>query len=114
MTPDEIMSGMRKKNQALSMKNDELIELAEKKAQAERDYNIAIAKQVLELKQDGQSVTLIPTLAKGDSIVAELKYKADVADAVYGACREKIKDLRTAVDTYRTLLSWLKAELESR
>jgi len=111
MNPQNIMDGMKEKNRMLSSKNDELTELSEKKAAAERNYKIAYAKEVVNLKIEKESVTLIPAIAKGDAAVAELCYQADIADGVYRACVEKIKDLRTQIDSYRSLLAWLKAEM---
>lgn len=111
MNPQSLMDGMKEKNRMLSMKNEELAELSEKKAAAERDFNIAYAKEVMKLKLKDEKITLIPSLAKGDKVVAELKYKADIAEGVYRACMEKIKDLRTQIDSYRSLLAYLKAEL---
>ena len=105
------MDGMAEKNRVLSIKNEELAELSEKKAAAERDYLVMYAKRVMDYKLEGEKITLIPFLAKGDKVVAELKYKADIAEGVYRACIEKIKDLRTQIDSYRSLLSFLKAEL---
>lgn len=112
LTPNQIMTGMAEKNRQLSMKNTELGELSEKKAAAERDYNIAFAKEIMNLKLEDEKVTLIQNLAKGDKTVAELKYKADIADGVYRACTEKIRDIRTSIDTYRSILSFLKEELQ--
>ena len=114
MSPDEIMKGMAEKNRMLSQKNDEYTELVEKRAQAERAYNIAFATHMLALKAEGQSITLIPPLVKGDRVVADLKYGLDVATGVEKACLEAIKNLRGAIDTYRSLLAWMKAELTAQ
>ena len=114
LTPSEIMDGMARKNLMLSQKNDEYLELSEKRAQAERIYNVALAACVINLKQEGFSITLINTMAKGDKHVAECKYKYDVAYGVERACLEAIKNLRGAVDTYRSLLAWLKAEMTAQ
>jgi hypothetical protein len=114
MTPPEIMNGLKAKNRLLTAKNDEYIELAEKKAQAERDYNVAVRTKTMELRSADEKITLIPTLVKGDSTVAKLKFDLDVATAVERACLESIKDIRSQIDTYRSLLSWLKAELQSQ
>lgn len=110
MTPSEMMKGMQEKNRLLTSKNDEYITLSESCADAKRNYGIALAKKILELKLDNQPATLILQLAKGDSIVAETRYKRDVAKGVMDACRESIKDIRTAIDTYRSLLTWLREE----
>ena len=111
MTPQEIMDGMANKNRQLTMKNAEYMELSEKMAQAKRDYAIAKANRTLELKAEGHSVTLIPTLVAGCRVVADYCYKADVAEGVYRACFESIKDIRSAIDSYRSLLTWMREEL---
>ena len=112
MTPQQIMDGMAEKNRMLSTKNDELSELYKKYAEAEREYNIAYAKKVTSLRMDGEPITLAKDLAKGDKVVSDLFYNMRIAEGVLNACREKIKDLRSSIDTYRSLLSWLKAEFE--
>ena len=114
MTPAAIMNGLADKNRLLTAKNQEYIDLAEKKAQAERDYNIKVRVETMDLRSSGEPVTIIPTLVKGVVIVANLKFDLDVASAVERACLESIKDLRSQIDTYRSLLSWLKAELQSQ
>lgn len=111
MTPDEIMKGIQEKNRMLTIKNSEYAVLVEKRASAERDYQIALATTITKMKIDGQAATLIPNLAKGDRIVSDLKYKFDVAEGIERACLESIKDIRSAIDSYRSLLAWNKAEL---
>jgi len=110
--PASIMKGMSQKNLLLQSKNDELLVLSEKRAQAERDYNVAVAKKTLQLKADGHAISLITTVCKGDKIVSDLKYDCDVADGVYRACQESLRDIRSAIDCYRSMLSFLKEELQ--
>lgn len=114
MTPGEIMDGLKVKNRLLTAKNDEYMILAEKKAQAEREHSVEVRIKTLKIRSDGDPVTLVPTLVKGDGTVAKLKFDLDVASAVERACLESIKDIRSQIDTYRSLLSWLKAELQSQ
>ena len=109
--PQEIINGMSKKNLLLQVKNEELLILSEKKAQAERAYSIAMASQILFYKELGHPVTLIPSLCKGNKVVADLKYGLDVAEGVLRACQESMRDIRSAIDTYRSILSWMKEEL---
>ena len=47
--PQEIINGMSRKNLLLQSKNEELLILSEKKAQAERNYNVAFAKEMLQI-----------------------------------------------------------------
>jgi len=114
LTPAEIMDGMKKKNLMLTQKNDEYLDLVEKRAQAERAYAIAVAEKTIQLKTEGYSITLINTLVRGDKTVAKLKYEYDVAEGVEKACLNVIKNLRSAIDTYRSLLAWLKAEMTNQ
>ena len=110
--PEEIVAGMSQKNLLLQAKNTELLQLSEKRAQAERDYNVAFAIETLKLKNEGMSITLINTLVKGNGRVADLKLKYEVADGVHRANIESLKDIRTAIDCYRSILSWMKEELQ--
>ena len=109
ITPDEIIRGMADKNRMLTQKNEEYVELSEKRAQAERAYSIAVAKETLKQKAEGQSITIIDKVVKGS--VADLKYTLDASEGVLKACLNSIKALTIAIDTYRSLLTWLRAEM---
>lgn len=112
MQVPQIIEGMTKKNRELQMKVDELESLAESMAQAEREYKMMYAKRLLELKGEGTPMAIITDVARGDKVVAELKFKADVQQAVFNACRERIRSINAAIDTYRSILSWNKMEYE--
>ena len=109
ISPQQIIDGMADKNRMLTQKNDEYIELSEKRAQAERAYSMAVAKETLKQKAEGQSITIIDKVVKGN--VADLKYELDVAEGVLKACLNSIKAITIGIDTYRSLLAWQKAEL---
>jgi hypothetical protein len=108
---DELISGAKEKNRQLRMKVEELSGLAESMANSERDYNVAYAQKLLALKLEGCAATMSKELAKGDKGVADLLFKFRVAEAMLDACRKNIYALNTAIDTYRSLLSWEKAEM---
>ena len=114
MTPAQIMAGLTKQNQRLTAKNDEYQELISKRAEAERVYNIAVAEKTIALRMSDTPVTIIDKQVKGDKAIARLKYDFDVAQGVEKACLLAIKTSMSAIDTYRSLLSWLKAELQSQ
>ena len=113
MTPAEIMAGMAEKNRMLTSKNDEYVDLAEIAAQKERDYQIALSQRIVDLRAKDTPVTILKDIAKGGG-VAKLKFEMDMANAVAKACLNSIKILTSQIDTYRSLLSWLKAELQSQ
>ncbi len=111
MTPQEIINGMAEKNRMLTLKNEEYKNLVERHAGAKMEYNIALAQTMLRLKLEKHSATLIPKLAAGDHAVAKLCYQMDIAEGMANACRESIKDIREAIGTYRSILTWQRAEM---
>lgn len=59
-------------------------------AQAEKDYKIKVREEVLKLRDDGMAVTLIAQIIYGIPSVADLRFKRDVAEAIYKANQESI------------------------
>lgn len=113
LTPVQIETQLKKSGQALMFKNDELKELGVKKAEAEKSYRVELAKKQLELRANNFPATLINDLARGDKLVAKLKFERDVAVSMYEACREKIKDLREEIGIMRSLSASQRAEYEN-
>ena len=58
-------------------------------ANAEKDLNIAVAKETLYLKEEGQSVTIISKLVKGKTALLQLD--RDIAEVLYKTANEKIQ-----------------------
>ena len=108
--PYEIMARMEETNDKLSMKIDELSDLVQNMANAEREYNMAYARKLLTLKSEGCAVTTAKELAKGDKFVADQLFQFRVSEGVYDACKKKIASLNTSIDTDRSFLSWRKQE----
>lgn len=111
MTPNQLIDVIGQKNRELTKANDEYIGLANKKADAERKFNVALAKRTLQLRAAGIPATLIPSLAKGDEAVAAMKFEADVADEILKAQKMKCSELASAIDSARSLLTWMREEL---
>lgn len=111
LTPQQIIDGLQEKNRLLTAKNEEYASLAQKRAEAEYAYSIIKTRKMIEHRADGCSVSLITDLIKGDKEVARAKMDMDIADGVLKACRTSIQSLLSAIDTYRSLLSFLKEEM---
>lgn len=109
--PQSLIKGIQAQNRNLSLKNEDLQKFSQVAAEKKRDYRIVKAQKILELKSEGQSVTIIKDICNGDKIVAEARFQFDVADGIYKACKESIFDIRASIDSYRSLLAWLKVEL---
>ena len=114
MTPSEIIKGLEKKNRALTAKNDESEGIIEARAQAEKDYNMANSEKTIEAALAGEKVTLIKTIVDGNPSVARLKMEFEIKKGVEKAHWKSIDILISQIDTYRSLLSWLKAEMQSQ
>ena len=114
MTPADIIAGLEKKNRALTVKNDESGDIVETRAQAERDYNTATSEKTIEAALAGESVTLIKTIVAGNPTVAKLKMEFEIIKGIEKAHWKQIDILMSQIDTYRSLLSWLKAEMQSQ
>jgi hypothetical protein len=53
--------------------------------EAERAYRMALAKEIVKLRVEGQPVTIVQDLARGAKHVADLRYYRDVAKGVQEA-----------------------------
>ena len=67
-----------------------LKERGQDKALAERDYRVAMAKEMLILREKGTPVTIINDLVRGKEEIAELKLKRDVAETLYESVMQAI------------------------
>ena len=100
----QITNEMIKVNDRLNRAIIELNKLAKSKAESERDYRMALAKEYLRLKSEGTSVTLIPDLAKGK--IADLLFERDASDAQFTAVRESISAIQTQASLLQSILKY--------
>lgn len=68
------------------------------KAKAERDYRVALAKKMLELRAEGTPVTIISDLCRGNEKIAELKMKRDIAESLYNSNMQAIYNYKLNID----------------
>lgn len=80
---------------SLTRAYDNGIEAAEKT----RNYRILLAKKILELKADGQAISIIDKIAKGDEAVAEAEFEMNVAEVKYKASNENIMAQKKLYDS---------------
>ena len=59
-------------------------------ATAERDYKIALAKQILLFKAEGKPATLILNLCYGTNEIANLRMNRDIAEVMLKSAHEAI------------------------
>ena len=109
--PQTIMDRMTELNVELSKRNSELHDLAEKVAENEKTYKILVAEETLEQKRKGLPITIIKDVVNGNRAVAEARKDLYIAEAVYKIASEKMRDIRSHIDTLRSFLTWLRMEL---
>lgn len=71
---------------SLSRAYDNGIDMAEKT----RTYRILLAQKILSLKAEGQAVSIIDKIAKGDEAVANAEFEMMAAEVSYKASNENI------------------------
>lgn len=101
---------MERDKQVLSAKNAELIRYSEQRAEAEKVYNTAMAQKILKMRSQGESISIIKDVAKGDNYVAQCKLNYEKALAIENACKESMKDIRSSIDMARSILTWQRME----
>jgi hypothetical protein len=74
-------------------------------AHARREYEIAKAGKMLDLKESGIAMTTTLDLAKGDPHVAALRLDKDVAETLY-------KTVQEAIQTQKLKIRIMEAQLQ--
>ncbi|MFD1179515.1 hypothetical protein ACFQ3W_24905 [Paenibacillus puldeungensis] len=91
-------------SQRLSKSADALFSLGKAKAEAERDYRLALAQEILKLRAEKVPVTIIENLAKGN--VSELLFKRDLAETQFKAGIEATDAIKVQVSALQTILKY--------
>ena len=84
----------------------EIFNSAKAKAETERDYRVALAREIMTLKENKLPVSVINDVARGNT--ADLKYKRDLADAKYTASREALNSLQAQASALQTVIKFYK------
>lgn len=104
----DLVTEIEHKSQELTQSIKLLRQNGIKLAEAERDYKIKLREEALKLRKDGKMpVTLIAQIIYGVPEVAELRFKRDIAEAMYNANQEHINTTKLQI---RILESQLQRE----
>ena len=66
-------------------------------AKAYTDYRVALAKELVKLKDEGYAITLAGDIARGKSEIAHLKFEEISKEAIYKANMESINTLKLEI-----------------
>lgn len=82
----------------------EIFHLAKGMAETEREYRKALTIEIIKLKDEGMSVTLINEIARGNT--ADLKFNRDLAEAKYTAARDSLRAISTQISALQTIIKF--------
>lgn len=66
-------------------------------AKAYTDYRVALAKELVKLKDEGYAITLAGDIARGKTEIAHLKFEEISKEAIYKANMESINVLKLEI-----------------
>lgn len=87
---DDLIRGIQQDRENMIAAAREARELGLKLAEAESNYQAAKHIRALEMRTDGEPVTLIQMMIKGDPTVREKLYARDCAQVEYEAAKEAV------------------------
>lgn len=79
-------------------------------AEKEKNYRIALSQRLTQLRAEGQAVTHLADIVRGEEQIANLRFQRDVAEGMRNSARETINYLKLKL---RILDSQLEREWRS-
>lgn len=86
----------------LEKSSGEIFLLAKGAAETERTYRVALAKEKMELREEGMSVGLIDDVARGN--IADKRFERDLANLKYVAGRDSMKAIIAQLNALQSIL----------
>ena len=83
----------------------ELKERGKVYAKAEHDYRVALSKRLTTLRAEGQAVTHLVDIAKGEEVIARLRMERDIAESLYKTAQEAINVYKVKIRVLENQLS---------
>lgn len=100
----DITREMYEVSKRIDKASKEIFKLAKNKAEFERVYREALAKEIIQLRSDGVQATLIPDLARGK--VSFLKYERDLAQDIYKSALSALEGIKTQASVLQTICKY--------
>ena len=106
MEPITIANELHDTGKQLRKGAQEIFAAAREKAESEKNYRVALAREIMTLKEKGLPVSVINDVARGNT--ADLKFARDLADAKYTASREALNSLQAQASSLQTIIRFYK------
>ena len=97
MSGQDLFTELRDRQTLLERALGELGKRGRARANAEHDYRVALAQEMLKKRDAGYPATLIGDLCRGEKHIARLKFERDVADTMYAAALEAINAYKLGI-----------------
>ena len=81
---------IEKYNNLLELAVTEMAKRSKDKAEKEYKYKTALSKRLVELRAEGQAVTHLADIARGEPEIAKLRLDRDIALGLYDSSKEAI------------------------
>ena len=79
-----------KYNNLLELAVTEMTKRSKDRAEKEYRYKTALSKRLVELRAEGQAVTHLADIARGEPEIAKLRLDRDIAEGLYDSSKEAI------------------------
>ena len=93
----DLVNELNSLSNKLSLSIKSLIKTGKDYAKAYTDYRVALAKELLILKEEGYAITLAGDIARGKPEIAKLKFKEISTEAIYKANQEAINSTKLKI-----------------
>lgn len=93
----DLINELFQKQKQLDVAIRSLRKTGEDYAKAYTDYRIAVAQELVKLKNEGYAITLAGDIARGRPEIAKLKFREISSEAIYKANLESINALKLEI-----------------
>jgi hypothetical protein len=93
----DMITELNEKIKALDVAIKQLKNRGTKLAESEKDYRVALAHKLLQLRTDGHPVTIIENIAKGNADIANLRMARDIDETMYKSVMEYINVVKLQI-----------------
>lgn len=90
----DILQELNEKKSLLDRALGEYKNRASDYANAYKNYRVAVAKELLRLRDEGMPVTIAYDIARGNESIAELKRVEIISEGLYKSCQEAINSYK--------------------
>jgi hypothetical protein len=98
----DVTQSIYKTSKRLDKGVDYIVSKAKDYATAEKEYRIALSKEIIKLREQKIPVTLIADVARGN--IADLKFSRDLAEQTYKASRDMLQALQSELSSLQSIL----------